>query len=189
MCTALMLCRRRSRPTLEQILDGKRTENSDPIVVDQPLGEARFSGGGWRATMGYRAFMVGYESRSDGAVILTNGDRAGQLVDEILRSIAAIYQWPDLHPNERSAVARSLAGALPFVGTFTGKDSLTFEIRKLDDHLLIIEDGETNPLMPSSTYRFFVPKQNIDIEFISENDRDHGRLADQDFHEDFQRVK
>jgi hypothetical protein len=61
--------------------------------------------------MGYRAFMVGYESRSDGAVILTNGDRAGQLVDEILRSIAAIYQWPDLHPNERSAVARSLAGA------------------------------------------------------------------------------
>jgi hypothetical protein len=39
--------------------------------------------------MGYRAFMVGYESRSDGAVILTNGDRAGQLVDEILRSVAA----------------------------------------------------------------------------------------------------
>jgi hypothetical protein len=120
---------------------------------------------------------------------MTNGDRGDQLGDEILRSIAAMYQWPDFHPIERSAVALSSASELPFVGTFTGKDSWTFEIRKLDDHLVILEDGETDLLMPSSTCTFFVPKRNIEVDFISENDRDHGRLLDKDFHEDFQRVK
>jgi hypothetical protein len=149
--------------------------------------EKYFAFGG--ANMGYRAFLVGYESRSDGAVIMTNGDRGDQLCDEILRSIAATYQWPDFHPIERSAIALSLASELPFVGTFTGRDSWTFEIRKLDDHLVIITDGDTDPLMPSSTYTFFVPKQNLEIEFISENDRDHGRLVDKDFQEDFQRVR
>jgi CubicO group peptidase (beta-lactamase class C family) len=34
-------------PTLVQILDGKKPANSDPIVVDQPVGEARYSGGGY----------------------------------------------------------------------------------------------------------------------------------------------
>jgi hypothetical protein len=33
-------------------------------------------------------------------------------------------------PLNDQQLAVSLAGALPFVGTFTGKDSLTFEIRK-----------------------------------------------------------
>ena len=133
--------------------------------------------------------LVGYESRGDRAVILTNGDRGDQLGDEILRSIAAKYQWPDFHPIERSAVALSLASELPFVGTFAGKDSWTFEIRKLDDHLAIITDGETDPLLPSSSYTFFVTKQNLEIKFISENDGDHGTLVDKDFHEEFQRVK
>jgi hypothetical protein len=73
------------------------------------------------ANMGYRAFLVGYESRGDGAVILTNGDRGDQLGDEILRSIAAMYQWPDFHPIERSAVALSLASELLFVGSLREK--------------------------------------------------------------------
>jgi hypothetical protein len=166
-----------------------------PVKDDRGLGlkiggsgpEKYFAFGG--ATMGYRAFPVGYESRGDGAVIMTKGDRGDQLGDEILRSIAAMYQWPDFHPIERSAVALSLSSELPFVGTFTGTDSWTFEIRKLDDHLIIITDGETDRLIPSSTLQP-VPSSYLnrilEIEFISENDRDHGRLVDRDFHEGFQ---
>jgi hypothetical protein len=33
----------------------------------------------------------------DGAVIMTNGDQGGQLANEIMRSIAAEYDWPMAH--------------------------------------------------------------------------------------------
>jgi len=43
---------------------------------------------------GFVSLMTMFEN-GDGAVIMTNGDRGGQLANEIVRSIAAEYDWPD----------------------------------------------------------------------------------------------
>lgn len=47
------------------------------------------------STPGYKARLFGYASRGQGVVILTNGDRGGELAEEILYSVAAAYHWPD----------------------------------------------------------------------------------------------
>ena len=86
-------------------------------------------------------------------------------------------------------VALALTNELPFVGTFAGKDCETFEIRKEGDHLVVIADGLTDPLMASSTYTFFATRQNSEINFFSENDQDHGKFVSGDLHANFHRVK
>jgi hypothetical protein len=54
---------------------------------------------------------------------------------------------------------------------------------------VLISDGVTDPLMPSSTYTFFVLKKNLEINFASENDHDRGTIVIGEFHAGFQRVK
>jgi hypothetical protein len=43
---------------------------------------------------GFISSMIMFEN-GDGAAIMTNGARGGQLAGEIMRSIAAEYDWPD----------------------------------------------------------------------------------------------
>jgi CubicO group peptidase (beta-lactamase class C family) len=61
-----------------------------------------FSHGG--ANEGFRNIFVAYETSGDGAVVMTNGDSGSLLGDEVIRSIATEYRWPDYG---RSVVRRS----------------------------------------------------------------------------------
>jgi CubicO group peptidase (beta-lactamase class C family) len=47
------------------------------------------------ANAGFRNIFAAYENTGEGAVVMTNGDNGGQLGDELIRSIAAEYSWPD----------------------------------------------------------------------------------------------
>jgi CubicO group peptidase (beta-lactamase class C family) len=49
------------------------------------------------ANEGYRCAFIAYES-GDGAVIMTNSDSGGPLIDELRRTIAVVYGWPDFQP-------------------------------------------------------------------------------------------
>lgn len=68
--------------------------------VAVPRDSRSFSHGG--ANEGYRCMMFAYVSGGRGAIVMTNGDMGGPLADEILRSIAAEYGWPDYQPKERT---------------------------------------------------------------------------------------
>jgi CubicO group peptidase (beta-lactamase class C family) len=61
-----------------------------------------FSHGG--SDEGFRNIFVAYETSGDGAVVMTNGDSGSLLGDEVIRSIATEYRWPDYG---RSVVRRS----------------------------------------------------------------------------------
>jgi CubicO group peptidase (beta-lactamase class C family) len=54
-------------------------------------GQKAFSHGGSNA--GYQCMMVGLREKGKGAVVMTNGDRGGQLAGEVVKMIAAEYQW------------------------------------------------------------------------------------------------
>lgn len=61
---------------------------------------ARFSHHG--GNEGYRCFLVAYGDLGKGAVVMTNSDNGAELVQEIIRSIAKEYNWPDYpfdYPN------------------------------------------------------------------------------------------
>jgi CubicO group peptidase (beta-lactamase class C family) len=62
-------------------------------------GQKHFSHGG--SNEGFRCMMFGYLTGGRGAVVMTNGDRGEPLADEILRSIAIEYDWPDYKPKRQ----------------------------------------------------------------------------------------
>ncbi len=47
---------------------------------------------------GYKCYLVAYNI-GDGAVIMTNGDNGAQLANDIVRTIAYEYKWPDFQGN------------------------------------------------------------------------------------------
>ncbi|MDV6330944.1 serine hydrolase [Asticcacaulis sp. 201] len=135
---------------------------------------------------GYKATIVGYAYSGDGAVILTNGDQGFQLGNEILRSVAAAYNWPDFHSIERRAVTLPTSQLAPFAGTFTIPDLGDFEIRMEGDQLVAeIWKGVVDPLYASSPKDFFLTSQALQLNFT---DADHGTISLDDFHAEFARA-
>lgn len=51
------------------------------------------------ATKGFTCEFVGFLNAKKGAVIMTNRSDADQLIQEIKRSIASVYQWPENYAN------------------------------------------------------------------------------------------
>ncbi len=114
---------------------------------------------------GYITDVVGYEN-GDGAVIMTNGDNGGQLIDEILRTIAHEYDWPDFQPPTRTVVAvdpekfDALAGSYQLMPNFT----LTFT---RDGHRFISQ-GTGQPqveIFPESEHEYFATAVDAQITF------------------------
>jgi CubicO group peptidase (beta-lactamase class C family) len=97
----------------------------------QGEGKARaFSHSGSNA--GFRAFLVGFPETGQGAVIMTNSDGGAALAQELLRSIALEYGWPERQhrflplvqlPAER---LKSLAGTYRW-GDAPAEEAILFE--------------------------------------------------------------
>ena len=73
------------------------------------------------ANEGYRAFMVFFPATGQGAVVMTNADNGGRLIDELVRGIAEEYGWPALRAERLAATdspdstsLRALAGRYRF---------------------------------------------------------------------------
>jgi CubicO group peptidase (beta-lactamase class C family) len=67
-------------------------------------GAARiFAHGGSNA--GFRAMFVGFVETGQGAVVMTNADLGGPLVQEILRGIARVYGWEQFKTVEKAVAA------------------------------------------------------------------------------------
>jgi hypothetical protein len=65
--------------------------------------DRRFGHGG--ANAGYRCNLSAYLKRGQAAVVMTNSDNGAVLAQEILRSIAAEYGWPDHRVQEKRAIS------------------------------------------------------------------------------------
>ena len=76
----------------KQMLTQRIARSGLGIGVEGEGAHFRFSHAG--GNEGYRCFLIAYAS-GDGAVIMTNSDAGGELIPEILRAIAAEYNWPD----------------------------------------------------------------------------------------------
>ncbi|HSA54795.1 MAG TPA: serine hydrolase domain-containing protein [Gemmatimonadaceae bacterium] len=95
------------------------------LTIDGSGAAERFGHSG--ADAGFIAQMVAFRHTGKGAVIMTNGQRGGALIQEILRAVATEYAWPALQPVRVDTVptdasARALAGR--YVNFVTGKDTV-----------------------------------------------------------------
>lgn len=70
------------------------------------------------ADEGYQCVLAAYDDGRQGAVIMTNGDRGGFLANEILRTVAYTYHWPDFAPLQRAMAPTASASLEKFMGYY-----------------------------------------------------------------------
>ncbi len=109
------------------------------------------------STPGYKAVLFAYANRGQGAVILTNGDRGGELADELLYSIAAAYDWPDFRVMEKAIVEISPEALKQYVGKYEmapgAYASISMENGKLYGQ---VRGRDRTELFPESETQFFM---------------------------------
>ena len=123
------------------------------FAVQSTNGQASFSHGG--SNKGFRCTIRGYRTLGRGAVVMTNGDNGGRLASEVLRAVAAEYDWPDLKPVERVAVAVPLETLRSYEGRYR-QEGFEAIVALSGGQLTIAQPGQTAfPLVPLGAGAFF----------------------------------
>jgi len=116
------------------------------------------------ANEGYRCNFIAYEN-GDGVVVMTNSDNGGQLAEDIIRTVAAEYNWPDFRPPERT-----LAKVDPQIfDRYAGEyqvDGLHVSVTREGDHLYQQISGRSKAEMfPESDHEFFLKENDVQFNF------------------------
>lgn len=124
------------------------------------------------ANNGYRARLVAYRDRSQGAVILTNGDNGTYLIDEICRSIAHVYGWPDYNTEERLLVTVPVDVLSSYAGRYRlDGGTAYYNLRQNANELMIQIEAESSIWFPlyavsSDTFLVRISESIGEIKFV-----------------------
>jgi CubicO group peptidase (beta-lactamase class C family) len=118
---------------------------------------------------GYRGELVVYPETGDGAVVLTNGFGGTLLGREILRGIAAAYDWPGTAwaPTTKATAPLDPDQLRRFVGTYRSASGREVVIRRDEGQLMadLPVLGDRLRLRPMAPTRFFATAINAEIAF------------------------
>jgi hypothetical protein len=120
--------------------------------------------------------MIAYANNGMGAVVMTNSDDAVPLVDEILRSIAKEYKWPDFLPKEKEIVLVNDSIVTKYEGTYSleivPSVQIVVTIEKPALYIEIIQPSEKKKetLYTESQTKFFILSSDFGIEFFREKE-------------------
>jgi hypothetical protein len=104
---------------------------------------------------GFVNLMIAFEN-GEGAVIMTNGARGGLLTNEIMRSIAIEYRWPNGQPRTRQRIKVSAEGLERLVGTYEIAPTLQIRVSREGDRLFAqTTRQERYEVFPESERDFF----------------------------------
>ncbi|MGN1288252.1 MAG: DUF3471 domain-containing protein, partial [Bradyrhizobium sp.] len=104
---------------------------------------------------GFIATMVIFEN-GDGAVVMTNSWVGRILVDEVLRSIAAEYGWPDRQAKVGRFIAVSPQTLDRLVGTYRFSPEFSIRVTREGNRLFSEATGqERRELFATSDHEFF----------------------------------
>jgi CubicO group peptidase (beta-lactamase class C family) len=132
-----------------------------------------FGHGGVNA--GFEATMEAYEKDGEGAVVMTNAQGGSRLADEVMRSIAAVYHWPDFQPKVRTAVKVDEKILETYAGTYELRPNFDLVVTVKDGQLITQATGQgAVPLMAESETKFFPTMFDAEIEFVKD---DQGKVT------------
>jgi CubicO group peptidase (beta-lactamase class C family) len=152
----------RARTAREMLVPVIRNHGIGPVIGGAPA-RKYFTHRGSNA--GYRCVLVAYTD-GRGAVIMTNGDHGAELFDEILRTIAHLYQWPDFGPVERTLASVASPLLDRYVGAYLLNDRSNLVIRNSDGRLLAqFPGGLVSEIFPSSEVEFFGRSSDLGVSF------------------------
>jgi len=129
-----------------------------------------FSHGG--VNEGFEALFVGYEKNGEGAAVMTNAQGGSRLADEVMRSIAEVYDWPDFRdhkPVERTVVKVDPAILAKYVGIYDdteGSPNSKIVITVEGGRLMMQREGQEKvATYAESDNQFFLTKENVELAF------------------------
>jgi hypothetical protein len=115
---------------------------------------------------GFESMMAAYEQDGEGAVVMTNTQGGSRLADEVMRSIATTYRWPDFQPKVRAAVSvdpKILAG---YEGTYELTPKFSIVVTVEGGHLITQGSGQGKvPMLAESETKFFPTAFDAELEF------------------------
>ncbi len=82
-----------AQPMTAQMLTATLGHNALGVMIDGHGPGMRFHHGG--SNQGFRCTYAGLPYTGQGAVVMTNSDAGGAVAQEVLKAIAAEYQWPE----------------------------------------------------------------------------------------------
>jgi len=136
----------------------------------------RFGHGG--SNEGFQCMLaVFFDGR--GVAIMTNGDRGGALMSEILATLAVAYDWPSFKPGEKTVVAVSDAALAELAGTYRVEArGIEATVEVAQGRLFISGTGiDRVELLPESQAVFFSREDGTRFTFVRENGRVVGLQA------------
>lgn len=132
-----------------------------------------FTHGG--ANEGFVNNFAAYEKIGEGAVVMTNSMNGGLIADEILRSIAAEYGWPDYHPTVRTAISVDPKILDQYAGTYALTPTFNMAITEENGQLMGQATGQGKvPFFAESEKIFFLAVVDAQIEFFKD---DQGKVT------------
>jgi CubicO group peptidase (beta-lactamase class C family) len=105
-----------SSAMVSQMIKGDALENWGLGPVTGGEGAGKWFGHGGDDP-GFHNELVGHLN-GDGAIVMTNSDGGAQLADEIIRTIAHVYNWPSRKPTVRRAGEASAAAMDALAGVY-----------------------------------------------------------------------
>jgi hypothetical protein len=132
-----------------------------------------FGHGGVNA--GFESTMTAYEQEGEGAVVMTSTQGGSRLADEVMRSIAAVYHWPDFQPKVRTVVTVDPKILAAYVGTYELRPNFDLTVTVEDGHLVTQATGQPSFAMQAeSETKFFPTAFDAEIEFFKD---DQGKVS------------
>jgi len=127
-----------------------------------------FGHGGVNA--GFESTMTAYEQDGEGAVVMTNAQGGSRLADEVMRSIAAAYHWPDFQPKVRAVVTVDPKILATYVGTYELTPKFSLVVTVEDGHLVTQATGQSSfSMLAESETKFFPSAFDAGIEFFKDD--------------------
>ena len=156
-----------SREMTQQMMTPGKGNWGLGVAINGSAGNPYFGHGG--ANVGFEASFVGYEKNGEGAAVMTNAQGGGRLADEVIRSIAEVYGWPDLRPVVRTEVKVDQAVLARYVGKYDVAPNLGFTFTLEGGQLMAQPPrGAKTSLFAESETKFFLKEVDVEIEFFSD---------------------
>jgi CubicO group peptidase (beta-lactamase class C family) len=119
---------------------------------------------------GFEATMEAYEKDSEGAVVMTNAQGGSRVADEVMRSIAKVYHWPDFQPKVRTAVKVDPKILETYAGTYELRPNFDLVVTVKDGQLITQATGQGPvPILAESETKFFPTQFDAEIEFVKDD--------------------
>jgi CubicO group peptidase (beta-lactamase class C family) len=116
------------------------------------------------ANAGYRCELVAYEG-GDGAIIMTNSENGAALINEVLRTIAYEYHWPDFQPATRQIARIDPKLFDRIVGSYRLIPGFILTATRQGDRLFLQATGQrAGEIFPESEDTYF--SKEVDAQLI-----------------------